>query len=235
VPKRVIVLGDSITACNVVGGKMSADCVSKKLFDYVKGSYAPDAVYENYAVGGATMSGLAAQIDQIPSGPGHALVVVYIGGNDLSPYIFMSDAAAMGAYDGIAQRTVDTWANLFNELADTQRFPDGATVLMNNQYNPFDDCTASPYNLSAVKINILHMYNAILQDIANEAFEKALIVDQFTPYLGHGHHYDVQTCPHYTPGATPFMKDLIHANPAGNEALAKVLSAGADVLYRDCL
>ena len=46
-------LGDSIAACANVGNENGAGCSAKKLFDYLKASYAPALVYENEAVGGA--------------------------------------------------------------------------------------------------------------------------------------------------------------------------------------
>jgi hypothetical protein len=200
----------------------------------VKTNYAPDAVYENRAVGGAQTAGLTQQYTQIQGGPGHVLLMVYMGGNDLAPYIFQSDSAAMNAFNGIIGGVVEDWQELFAYFDDAARFPDGVTIVMNNQYNPFDDCTASPYNLSQVKSNLLHMFNAVLVDLANEHFQNTILVDQYTPYLGHGHHYNVMACPHYSAGQTAYMKDLIHANPAGNTALATVLNEGADRLYESC-
>jgi lysophospholipase L1-like esterase len=233
-PTRVVVMGDSITDCTVIGGPDSPDCVSKQFFDYVKANVAPDATYLNVAVGGAQTKALAQQTANVPPGPGHLLVMVYMGGNDLAPYIFQSDASAEAAYDDILPGIVQNWKDLFAYYTDTSKFPDGATVIVNNQYNPFDDCTASPYNLSQTKSNLLHMFNIVLGDIANEYFANAILVDQYKPYLGHGHHYNVASCPHYQAGMTPFMKDLIHANADGNKALAAELAKGVDRLYKDC-
>ena len=101
-------------------------------------------------------------------------------------------------------------------LADV---PDGATVIMNNQYNPFDDCTAPPYNISAIKIGLLNDFNTELARIA-EAHDNVVLTDQHTPYLGHGHHFEDTSCPHYQPGLVGFMKDLIHPNNSGHAHLA---------------
>lgn len=235
-PSRVVVLGDSITACSVVGGAQNANCVSKKLFDYVSGTYASGATYQNLAVGGARLDDIAAQLGNIQSAPGPALVYIYIGGNDLSPFIFQSDQAATNAWTNTISPKLDSvYAAVFAKLADTAIFPGGATLLMNTQYNPFDDCTASPYNLSQTKTGILHMFNDKLVAIAAAKGDAALIVDQHGPYLGHGHHYGVMACPHYMSGAAPFMQDQIHANAAGNTQLAAVANAGVDRLYRDCI
>ncbi|CAN5916079.1 hypothetical protein BH11MYX3_BH11MYX3_11790 [soil metagenome] len=233
-PSRVVVLGDSITACSVIGGPQNADCVSKKFSDYVIAQYGA-TTYQNLAVGGAKLSDIAAQLNAIQPGAGPALVVIYIGGNDLSPFIFQSDAQAMAAYDMIEPMLVSVYEAVFTKLANTTTFPNGAVLLMNTQYNPFDDCTASPYNLSAAKIAILHKFNDKVRAIADSHGNAAIVVDQFTPFLGHGHHYDVAACPHYMAGAASWMQDTIHANPAGNVDLANVMNGGADRLYRDCI
>ncbi len=233
-PTRVVVVGDSITACSVTGGAQAASCVSKQVADYVKATYAPDASYENYAVGGARLADLAGQIAGIPAGTGPVLLVTYMGGNDLAPYIFQSDSAAMNAWTTLSAQMRETWTGVFASLADDARFPQGVTVLMNTQYSPFDDCTASPYNLSAAKTEILHSFNDTLGQIAASAGDAAMLVHQHGPYLGHGHHHDVPSCPHYQAGATPYMQDTIHANAAGNVALATVMKGGVDRLYDDC-
>src|SRR5437867_323164 len=54
-PSRVVVLGDSITACSVIGGAQNADCVSKKVSDYVMATYHA-TTYQNLAVGGAKLA-----------------------------------------------------------------------------------------------------------------------------------------------------------------------------------
>jgi hypothetical protein len=141
----------------------------------------------------------------------------------------------MAAYQTIEPMLVSVYDSVFAKLANTTTFPDGAVLLMNTQYNPFDDCTASPYNLSAAKTGILHMFNDKVMAIANAHSTAAIAVDQHHPFLGHGHHYNVATCPYYTAGAAAWMQDTIHANPAGNVDLANVMNAGADRLYRDCI
>lgn len=235
-PARLVVLGDSITACSVVGGPQNANCVSKKLADYVTTNYAAGLVYQNLAVGGAKLDDIAGQLANIQAATGPALVYLYIGGNDLSPFIFQSDSAAMNAWTNTISPKLDSvYAAVFAKLADTSLFPAGATLLMNTQYNPFDDCTASPYNLSQAKTDILHMFNDKLRSIAAAKGDAAIIVDQHGPYLGHGHHYNVAACPHYMAGSAPFMQDQIHANAAGNTQLAAIAGGGADRLYRDCI
>ncbi len=234
-PKRIVVIGDSITACSVIGGPQAADCMSKQFSDYVIAHYGPGATYENYAVGGAQLKDIAGQMANVPATQGPTLMMLFIGGNDLTPYLTQSDAAATTGWTGTVEPMMTAvYDATFTALADTSKFPGGATLLMNTQYNPFDDCTAPPYNISATKTDILHMFNAKIGAIAAAHPDTAIVVDQHGPFLGHGHHYNVSTCPYYMANATQYMQDLIHANAAGNAVLAGVDDVGADRLYRDC-
>jgi lysophospholipase L1-like esterase len=234
-PARIVVIGDSITACSVIGGPMAADCVSKQFSDYVIAHYGPGATYENYAVGGAQLKDIAGQMANVPATQGPTLMMLFIGGNDLTPYLTQSDQAAMTGWTGTVEPMMQTvYDATLAALADTAKFPGGATLVMNTQYNPFDDCTASPYNISAAKTAILGMFNDKIKTIASAHGTTAIVVDSHSPFLGHGHHYDVTTCPYYMANATPYMQDLIHANAAGNAVLAGVENSGADRLYRDC-
>ncbi|HEX7704513.1 MAG TPA: SGNH/GDSL hydrolase family protein [Kofleriaceae bacterium] len=234
-PTRIVVIGDSITACSVIGGPMAADCVSKQFSDYVIAHYGPTATYENYAVGGAQLKDIAGQMANVPATQGPTLMMLFIGGNDLTPYLTQSDAAAMTGWTGTVEPMMQSvYDTTFAALATPAKFPGGATLLMNTQYNPFDDCTAAPYNISQAKTTILHEFNDKVKTIAEAHTDAAIVVDQHSPFLGHGHHYDVTTCPYYMANATPYMQDLIHANAAGNAVLAGVDNGGADRLYRDC-
>jgi hypothetical protein len=103
---------------------------------------------------------------------------------------------------------------------------------MNTQYDPFDDCTAPPYNLSQTKIDLLNDYNDDL--VAKADADNAHIADQHAPFLGHGHHYMVSSCPYYVEGADYWMQggaDLIHPNAAGHADIATNLQSLVDDLY----
>jgi len=231
IPARFIVLGDSITACSNVGNENGANCSAKKLFDYLKATYAPALTYENGAVGAAVTADVPEeQLGGVTTGPGHALVLIYIGGNDLARYLFSSDAAAERGYNTDLAGIRSNWDAIFAFFQDKTKFPDGTTVLMNNQYNPFDGCTAPPYFLSAKKNELLDQFNQELAAIA--AAKGGQLTDQHTPYLGHGHHYAVRNCPHYQEGMTPWMDDLIHPNAAGHDGLFQQWKAKVDGLYR---
>jgi lysophospholipase L1-like esterase len=230
-PARLVVLGDSIAACFNVGGPTGAACSPRMLADYLQTRYAPALKYENRAVNGAITTDVpSSQLATVASGPGHVLVLVYVGGNDLSRQLLATDDMATAGLT-IALPTInDAWDQIAAYFGDRTRFPDGYTLIMNNQYDPFDDCTAAPFFLSAKKIELLHTFNQTLQDVATRT--RATLTDQFTPFLGHGHHYMVSSCPHYQPGAAPWMSDLIHPNEAGHADLFQQWKTVVDGLYQ---
>ena len=63
-------------------------------------------------------------------GAGHALVLLYIGGNDLAAYIFTSDAEAQSAFTRIKPQILADLDRTFAYFRDTTRFPDGVTFLL---------------------------------------------------------------------------------------------------------
>lgn len=234
-PTRLIVLGDSIFACFGVGGKSARTCAAKRFHDHLRETVGAVS-YENLAVNGAVTRDVAQnQLGNINVGqPGHAIILVFIGGNDLAPFIFQSDAATENGYGNLRPSLDDYWADIFAFSQDPAKFPDGATVLMNTQYNPFDECTADPYaTMTPLKNELLAGFNEDLIDKA-QAEPNAYIVDQFPSYLGHGHHFDKMMCPHYMPGAQGWMFDLIHPNEAGHANLARQLAARSDELFVEC-
>ena len=235
-PTRVVVLGDSIYTCVTAGGPDSAGCAPKIVQTHVSEILGP-TTYENFAVNGAVTHDIPdEQLGMIPVGmPGHTLVLIYIGGNDLADYIFASDEDTIAGYAEKRPELDANWVDIFAFLQDPANFPDGTTILMNTQYNPFDDCTAPPYNLSATKIDMLHMFNEDL--IAKAAAQpNAYIADQHGPFLGHGHHYRVDSCPHFIPDAEAWMidLDLIHPYGAGHVNLGDELNLVVDGLYAGC-
>ncbi len=237
-PARLIVLGDSIVACSNLfdGGINSPSCSPLLLQQYVDAEFSSGVTYENKSVAGAVTEDIPDnQLGTIDTGTaGHALVVIYIGGNDLQRYIFASDADAEAWFADDMPAMFAEWDRIFAFFDDAGNFPDGVTMIMNTQYNPFDDCTASPYYLSAVKIDLLHQYNDNLTQLA-DARGNVVITDQHASYLGHGHHYNVAMCPFYIEGADGWMFDTIHPNADGHANLANEWKMTADRLYRDCI
>ena len=235
-PARMVVLGDSIVACAGVGGINSDDCAPRLVHDYLAERFG-DVTYENISVGGAVTTGVSNnQIFNIEVGmPGHVFVMIYIGGNDLAPYIFQSDEAAINGWENTTGPTVATaWEEILAFFDDETNFPDGVTLLMNTQYNPFDDCTAPPYFVSQVKIELLHAHNdALTERAASRPW--GFIADQHPVYLGHGHYVNDSNCPHYDASFEGYMNDLIHPNGPGHHNLADVMIEEIETsIYGDC-
>lgn len=236
VPSRMVVLGDSIAACAVVGGKDSDDCAPKRLNDYMAMTYGP-LTYENLSVGGAVTTDVPQyQLPDIEVGiPGHVLVMIYVGGNDLAGYIFQSDQAAQNGWDNTTGPEVAAaWEEMLAFFDDAANFPDGVTLLMNTQYNPFDDCTAAPYFVSQTKIDLLHAHNDALTARADSQ-QWAFIADQHPSYLGHGHYVNDAGCPFYDETFEGWMGDLIHPNVLGHHHLTDVMVEVVDTqIYGAC-
>jgi len=235
-PTRMIVLGDSITACFGVGGANSDDCAPRRLTNYLESNLGP-ITYENYAVGGAvTVDVPNNQLDDIEVGiPGHAIVMIFVGGNDLSGYIFQSDDAATNGWNNTTgPQVAQAWEDILAFLGDPANFPDGVTLLMNTQYNPFDDYTAAPYFVSQTKIDLLHAHNdALTERAASQPW--AFIADQHPSYLGHGHYVNDPGCPYYDATFDGWMGDLIHPNIQGHHHLTDIMIDTLEVeAYSGC-
>lgn len=235
-PTRMVVLGDSITACVGGGGKDSDDCAFKRLNDHLAATYGP-ITYENLGVGGAVTTDVSgSQIFDIEVGmPGHVIVVIYIGGNDLAQYIFLPDGVAEDGWNNTtAPEVAQAWEEILDFLGDEANFPDGVTLLMNTQYNPFDDCTAPPYFVSELKFQLLQGHNDALTARADSR-EWAFITDQYPSFLGHGHYVNDSNCPHYDASYEGWLADLIHPNPPGYHNLADMMIETVDQeIYGDC-
>ena len=231
IPARLVVFGDSIATCATAGDKNAATCSLKKLHAHLAaGGAGASLSYENLAVNGAETADVPErQLPRVAARPGHALVVIYVGGNDLRPFMMAPDAVAEAGFNRIVPQIEAAWTRIQTALGDRTMFPDGVTLVMNNQYDPFDACTAPPFFISATKLRLLRAFNERLANIARAA--GATLTDQFTPFLGHGHHFAVRSCPHYQPGATAFMADLIHPNAAGHEQLYQQWKRVVDGFY----
>ncbi len=104
---------------------------------------------------------------------------------------------------------------------------------MNTQYDPFDGCTTPPYNVSQVKLGLLVEYNDAMQARA-AGQDWVFVADQHAPFLGHGHHAAVASCPYFAEGSVGWMNDLIHPNEPGHANLSAVMAGAASTMYVDC-
>jgi hypothetical protein len=233
---RLVVLGDSIVACagRGNGGIDSPTCSPKMLHEYMNTTYVKGITYENVSDPGAVTDDVPTlQIPQLEGGPGHLLVVVYVGGNDLSPYIYKSDAEAEAGFEQKKPEMVASWEKAYAMLNDASKFPGGVTIIINNQYNLFDDCSKGTFALSPTKIGLFHKYN---DEVAKRVVGKTnvILADQFTPFLGHGLNYSNAECPYYKQGNENWMADFLHPNVPGHAQLFSLWQGITDGLYKSC-
>ena len=237
-PARYIVIGHSVAACFDVGGTMSEQCASKSVETYMAMKF-PGLTYENYAVDGALIADVVNnQLPMIMGGAGPVFVNVFIGGNDLAAHLYEPDATATQSWMSLEPGAMQNMNTIVSYFEDKSKFPGGAVVMINSQYNPFDECVTSAYSYaSMVKQNIIKEFNADLLTKIVGAHKSAVYVENYGDVLGHGDNYNQamsttgMACPHYMAGAATWMADLIHPNALGHAQLAKEMTAAVDLAY----
>lgn len=241
-PARYVVLGDAVPAgAEGINGPDDPVNGFKKLHTYIKEKYkVAELSYENVAKAGAVTADIPGkQIDTVDTGKaGHVLVNIHVGGNDLAKFILKSDKAAQDAFDGTISKAEADWRSVFDFFEDKSKFPDGATFIVNTQYNPFDDCTElhNLFRVSDAKIELMKKFNQRLRDLTKER-KTGIVADQYLEFLGHGHHHAKSQCPHYKDGADYWLiggADLTNINEKGYAAMGRVFEKVADTLYAGC-
>jgi lysophospholipase L1-like esterase len=230
-PARYVVLGHSVAHCFAVGGVDSETCSIKNTHTFMATKF-PGIKYENYAVDGAVIADvLKSQLPKVPGGSGHVFVNLFIGGNDLAAHLYESDAQAKKSWDAIKPKATADLEAILAAFDDATRFPDKATILINSQYNPFDECTAGTYSfVTTVKQTYILEYNKVLASLLT-THKNAVLVDQYTTFLGHGHNYNQSKCPKYVAGYDYWMADMIHPNEKGHVNLSKEMQATVTDMY----
>jgi lysophospholipase L1-like esterase len=231
-PERYVVLGHSVAHCFAVGGVDSLSCASKKVQDDLAKKHA-GLTYENYAVDGALIADVVRnQLSRVQGGQGHVLLNLFIGGNDLAAHIYENDAQARKSWDTLRPKAVADFETILGYVEDTAKFPKGATVLLNGQYNPFDECTAGTYSfVTPAKQAIIGEFNAELIALTKRK-KNVVFVDHYPSFLGHGHHYNRQTCPKYKPNMEGWMADMVHPNDKGHVSLAREMNGALDLAFK---
>jgi hypothetical protein len=128
---------------------------------------------------------------------------------------------------------------ILSYFEDTTKFPGGAVILVNSQYNPFDDCvTVTNSYATTYKQTVIQQFDALLVTIA-AGHKSALVVDQYSAVLGHGDNYNQAmsnaspptACPYYMSGNASWMADLIHPNALGHVPLGHQMTAAVDTVF----
>jgi hypothetical protein len=230
-PKRYVVLGHSVAHCFAVGGINSDMCSLKTTHSLMAQRY-PGITYENYAVDGAVIPDVVkTQLAKVAPGPGHVFVNLFIGGNDLAAHITESDTAAVASWEKLKPQAIADHETMFAYFNDKSKFPDGATFMINSQYNPFDECVAGFYSfVSLRKQQIIGEFNQVLSTLVS-AHKNSALVDQYSSFLGHGHNAKNATCPKYVANYAVWMSDMVHPNAEGHVNLGKEMSRTIDGIY----
>ncbi len=249
-PARVVFMGDSITAG--AGASSSQTCYRSLLLENDSTSWPGwdqadleslfPALSEVIDVsrGGATTTTLAqvqlADLDQQlePTVEGETIVVVTIGGNDLTGAMLTlltsddPDAQAQALLDEM-NGNLSTLSTFFD---DSQRFPDGVYVYLANIYDPTDDTAQASECFFG--IDLVDIWPYLYQ--ANDAFlEFAMgagyaMIDMHGHFLGHGWNYDDPDSPCYDASdpSVWFSGDCIHPNDDGHHEIRRLFFGAID-------
>lgn len=228
-PSTVVFLGDSITAgAGAQGGDNSyASLLVNNSSDWPDwdgidlATRFPGIGVIDVSKGGAwtgtVLGEQLAQFEEQVTLPftGEALVVLTVGGNDLQSVLL--DPSGV---DERVAKTVANWRETAEYFLDAQRFPDGATVLMANVYEPTDAVGQAAgcfygLNISSL-LPSLHEANTQLRGLAEDVGFSAL--DLRGTFLGHGFHHSNAASAHYDADDPSLWlaNDCIHPNPRGH-------------------
>lgn len=241
-PTSLAILGDASPAGVTVGGTKDDKNAFKILHGHLKSELGLSELgYENYASDGAKFVELDQKqmLEVSTSTDGPVMVVVHAGSHDLAGYLFKSDQDAKDDFDGEWVKSHKSLKNLVAHFENKDKFPKGATIVINTLYNPFDDCQEY-YKLvirvSEVKTELMGKFNQKLRDFAAE-YDNIVIADQHPAFLGHGHHHDNEKCPHYKSGSDYLMKggaDNTNLSTKGHAFMGNVLKTTVDKMFKGC-
>lgn len=232
VPARMVALGDSIAAC-----LLSLACAPDLIADYLREHYAPDLQYERYAVSGSHTRDWMKQAENIPPAPGHLLVWVYLGGNDLIACANGPLTQLIECIDDALAAASGEWQKLFTYFNDRERFPDGVTFLLNTQYTPDDECRMPSSGPGGAAFDAkLAQWNDALFIQPALTRPDTITVDQYPDWLGHGRNANKRGCPYCDRDNNErwLEFDGIHPNAVGQTHIADKWKVALDAMYGAC-
>lgn len=249
-PARYIVLGDETALGRTPGldGPEDDRGGFRMMYNHLVKEYGFSGLeYENYAKAATKTEDVPKkQTDGVvPTGKsGHVLVNINVGGKDLVDFAAKSDDVAKQAFVDKEPLVEGAWKDIFKFFNDKDKFPDGATIIVNNVFNPMDDCvnTHSPHfvlllihmGLSDVKTKLLGKFNQKLKDMADME-DNRFLANHHVAFRGHAHLYDNKECPHYMPDAEYWLvEQKTDINIEGQAAFGKTLKDLAKKMYKDC-
>lgn len=235
-PARMVVLGDSLSKCfSYVAPIDDCACSWKNVAGYIRDNYAADLVVEGCYPDEATIRGnihdVAEDARTVMGGPGHVLVYISTIAWDLLDFDLERDV-----FEEALQNWLADWQRLFDYFTDETVFPDGVTFMLNTIFSPTDDCPQSDKDtyfptLSADAERLVQRANELV--ILQPARERddTVAVDIYPDWLGHGHNFDVSTCPHYSADKDSWMSDQTHPNNKGYLHMANKWKRAVDRIY----
>jgi lysophospholipase L1-like esterase len=233
-PARMVALGDSIATC--FGMSSDEPCASELIADYLREHYAPELSYASYARNNAVTADALKQAGYVDPGPGHVLVWIFMGGNDLVSCATADTEQTRTCIDQLLIDLPPRWRQLFDYFQDPERFPDGATFLMNTQYSPWDQCR-DRFNRIDFTEDVIQRYNLQVPTALAVERDDTVTVDQYPEWLGHANTANDRSCPHcYQGDNTRWMLegDPFHPNATGQQQIAEQAKAALDQMYGDC-
>jgi len=192
-PKRLIVFGDSVA---VGAGASSTDKGwGRLLLKDLRRRFSPDLSYFNVATGGAATAQLADQRVRLQTElgfpvEGHSIVAVFIGGVDLASAYWSGDSL----FGPWRQHALDNLSQHLDWLHDPLLFPDGVSVHVFFTFDPADGLDTDPwcFTREAPLSTAIAYWNrglAELQAVKASEDQPFMLVDVFTPFMGHAHNF----------------------------------------------
>jgi len=240
-PKRVIFLGDSITAGY---GASDTSLQYSALLQQNDDATWPDEQGDDLATvfpgltevvdvsraGATTDTELSQQIPKLDDkmtfpAEGQSLVVMTIGGNDITS-LLMSGSAD---YTEPLQTIQDNLREIVTYFQDASRFPDGAYIYVTNVYDPSDGTGQADecfYGLDlSTLIDAMEQTNTDSEAMAEELGFSW--VDLHGHFLGHGYNGDDEQNPYYMGDDYElwFYSDCIHPDDAGHNQIRRLFMA----------
>ncbi len=175
----------------------------------------------NLSIPGArTQEVIADEMPSIPQGSSEPIfVTILIGGNELitpcgSSY---SDPPCDGYVFGCTLAQGTTWSYNFKARLETQivqvlqntsTYPGIQKIVIGNIYDPTDGTGLAAYGWAAAE-GVLAQYNQRIKEVASETGVD--LVDDYTPFLGHGTQYNNTSNPYYDASDPTFW--YVNATP----------------------
>jgi hypothetical protein len=137
--------------------------------------------------------------------------------------------------DGAIEDLPAQWASMYEYFTDRERFPDGATFVLNTQYSLYDQCTG-PYGRVPFAEEQIQRFNRAAELEPALTRDDTIAIDHYPHWLGHARNAADVTCPHYDVSDHEewLFIDGTHPTPVGQCQLATKAEAALDRMYGAC-